>query len=79
MVFAHLSKEPWRTLGVFLKLAGRVPERSPWLGRHYPRYGHSREQQDQAFACGAAIGQALKRGSSLAALSFVSGAGQSEA
>ena len=76
MIFAHPSKEPWRTIGVFLKLAGRVPERGRWLGRHYPRYGHSREQQDQAFAFGAAIGQALKRGSSLAELSFVSGPGQ---
>ena len=28
MIFAHPSKEPWRTIGVFLKLAGRVPERS---------------------------------------------------
>ena len=79
MIFAHPSKEPWRTIGVFLKLAGRVPERSRWFGRHYPRYGHSREQQDQAFAFGAAIGQALKRGSSLAELSFVSGSGQGRA
>lgn len=72
MIFAHPSKEPWRTIGVFLKLAGRVPERSRWLGRYYPRYGHSREQQEQAFAFGTAIGQALKRGRSLADLSFVS-------
>ena len=73
MIFAHPSKEPWRTIGVFLKLARRVPERSRWLGQHYPRYGHSREQQDQAFAFGVAIGQAIKSGSSLAALSFVAG------
>ena len=75
MIFVHPNKEPWRTIGVFLKLAGRVPERSKWLGHHYPRYGHSREQQDQAFACGEAIGQALKQGSSLAELSLVSGKG----
>ncbi|MBU1406381.1 MAG: hypothetical protein KKE83_03870 [Proteobacteria bacterium] len=73
MIFAHPSKEPWRTIGVFLKLAGRVPERSPWLGRYYPRYGHSREQQEEAFALGAAIGQALQGGDSLANLSCVSG------
>ncbi len=79
MIFAHPSKEPWRTIGVFLKLAGRVPERGRWLGRHYPRYGHSREQQDQAFAFGVAIGQALKSGSSLAELSLVSGPGQGSA
>jgi hypothetical protein len=75
MIFAHPSKEPWRTIGVFLKLAGRVPERSRWLGRYYPRYGHSREQQEQAFACGAAIGQALKLGCSLTELPCVSGPG----
>lgn len=80
MIFFHPSKEPWRTIGVFLKLAGRVPERSRWLSRYYPRYGHSREQQEQAFAYGQAIGQALKRGGNLAALSFLSGrAGQSGA
>ena len=73
MIFAHPSKEPWRTIGVFWKLAGRVPERSRWLGRHYPRYGHSREQQEQAFAFGVEISQALNRGSSLANLSFISG------
>lgn len=73
MVFAHPSKEPWRTIGVFLKLAGRVPERSGWFSRYYPRYGHSREQQEEAFAFGRAIGQALKQGDSLADLSFVLG------
>lgn len=73
MIFAHPSTEPWRTIGVFLKLAGRVPERSRWLGRHYPRYGHSREQQDQAFAHGQTIGQAMKHGLSLAELSFAPG------
>jgi len=72
MIFVHPSKEPWRTIGVFLKLAGRVPERSRWLGRYYPRYGHSREQQEDAFAFGAAIGQSLKTGGSLAELTLVS-------
>ena len=78
MIFAHPSKEPWRTIGVFLKLAGRVPERSRWLGRHYSRYGHSREQQEQAFANGQAIGQALKLGRPLTELSFGAGSGPGE-
>ncbi|MBA3004680.1 MAG: hypothetical protein FP813_12675 [Desulfurivibrio sp.] len=72
MVFAHPCTEPWRTIGVFLKLAGRVPERSKWLGRYYPRYGHSREQQEEAFAFGTAIGRSLQRGNSLADLTLVS-------
>lgn len=75
MIFVHPNKEPWRTIGVFLKLAGRVPERSRWLGRYYSRYGHSREQHDEAFAFGTAIGQALKQGTSLAKLSFLSDRG----
>ena len=73
MIFVHPNKEPWRTIGVFLKLAGRVPERSRWLCRHYPRYGHSRGQQETAFAFGSAIGQALKGGTPLADISFVPG------
>lgn len=80
IIFVHPNKEPWRTIGVFLKLAGRVPERSKWLGRYYPRYGHSRGQQGTAFAFGSAIGQVLKNGSSLAEISFVAGRdGQTEA
>jgi len=62
LVFTHPVEEPWRTMGVFLKLAGRVPEKSRWLRRHYHRYGHSREQLDQAFACGQTVGEALSRG-----------------
>ncbi|MEW6427863.1 MAG: hypothetical protein AB1568_07495 [Thermodesulfobacteriota bacterium] len=57
MIFTHPVGEPWRTLGVFLKLAGRVPERT--LGGHYPRYGHSRQQQDEAYAYGVKVAEAL--------------------
>lgn len=70
LVFTHPAKEPWRTIGVFLKLSGRVPEKGRWMGRHYPRYGHSREQFDKAFVCGQDIGRALCHDKPLTGLSF---------
>jgi len=57
LIFTHPTREPWRTIGVFLKLAGKTPERL--LGVYYPRYGHSREQQEQAYQYGLILGEAL--------------------
>jgi hypothetical protein len=74
MIFSHPCREPWRTMGVFLKLAGRVPERGRIMGRYYHRYGHSREQQEQAFRFGREVGRALREERSLAALSLESAA-----
>ena len=68
IVFSHPVKEPWRTAGVFLKLAGKVPERL--FGEHYPRYGHSREQQEQAFLFGSRIAEALWQKKPLETISF---------
>lgn len=65
MVFSHPSKEPWRTLGVFLKLAGRLPEKSKFLGSRYPRYGHISQQHDEAQRLGLIIARALTSGSDL--------------
>jgi len=70
IVFSHPNKEPWRTIGVFLKLAGRSPERSPFWGRYYKRYGHSRDQLDEAQRIGRMIGEAIKQGRPLASLDF---------
>ncbi|MBC8208651.1 MAG: hypothetical protein H8E79_05740 [Desulfobulbaceae bacterium] len=45
LIFSHPTPEPWRTIGVFLRLAGKVPQAgSGRFRRLYPRYGHSREQ-----------------------------------
>lgn len=70
IVFTHPVKEPWRTVGVFLKLAGKVPERL--FGDHYPRYGHSREQLEQAFQFGRQIAEALRQNKSLETFVFLS-------
>jgi len=70
IAFSHPSPEPWRTIGVFLKIAGRNPERSAFWGKHYSRFGHSSEQMEEAFRFGELIGEALKGRTSLEAINF---------
>lgn len=70
VIFTHPSPEPWLTIGVFLKLAGMNPERFRLLRRFYKKYGHSREQLDEARQLGDRIGKALQSGHSLSRLSF---------
>jgi len=70
IIFTHPSKEPWRTIGVFLKLAGRSPERSRLIGRYYPRYGHEKKQLEEACRFGVMLGEALIAGRDLSALDF---------
>ena len=70
IVFSHPNKEPWRTIGVFLKIAGKNPERSKRFGKFYSRYGHSRKQRDEAWRFGLQIGEALRRGRDLSELEF---------
>lgn len=70
VVFTHPHTEPWRTIGVFLKIAGKHPEELPLVGRHYRNFGHSREQRQEARRFGIMIGHALQENSSLTALDF---------
>ena len=70
IVFSHPSKEPWRTIGVFLKLAGKSPERSKLMGRVYPKYGHTKDQHEEAFRFGKMIGTALREGNPIEELNF---------
>lgn len=63
MVFCHPNPEPWRTIGVFLKLAGKVPEKSTWLSGKYPKYGHTRKQLKEAKRFGKMIAQEVQAGS----------------
>lgn len=45
IVFTHPVKEPWRSLGLLLKLRGKMAHQQyAWLRKHYPKYGHSEEQ-----------------------------------
>lgn len=70
IIFTHTSKEPWRTIGVFLKLAGETPERMSWMQDHYPKYGHTREQIAEARRFGELIGRAVTQGDELERLVF---------
>ncbi|MFH2122883.1 MAG: hypothetical protein ABIJ50_05300 [Pseudomonadota bacterium] len=66
IVFSHPTPEPWRTIGVFLKLAGKVPEAgSSWFRRFYPKYGHSREQVADSRRVGFELGEKIMAGNSL--------------
>jgi hypothetical protein len=42
--FTHPVKEPWSTIGVFLRYSGYRPEGMHLLKKRYPRYGHTRSQ-----------------------------------
>ncbi len=68
LVFSHPCREPWRTIGVFMKISGKSPEHSTLLRGHYNKFGHSKEQQIEAERLGVLIATALKDGSSLADL-----------
>jgi hypothetical protein len=70
IVFSHPTKEPWRTVGVFLKLAGKNPERSKSLGKFYPKYGHSIDQHEEALRFGHMIGEALINNKTLEDIDF---------
>lgn len=70
IIFSHPNKEPWRTIGVFLKIAGKSPERWPIISRYYSHFGHSKEQQEEATRFGSMLGKALRSGTPLATLKF---------
>ena len=70
IAFTHPNPEPWCTIGVFLKIAGKNPERSGFIGQHYTRFGHSNDQMEEAFRFGVQIGEALKGKTQLAEINF---------
>ena len=69
IVFSHPNPEPFNTVGVFLKLAGRIPERM-WFAKYYTKYGHTNSQILEAERFGTMIGNALTTGRDLAQLDF---------
>lgn len=79
IIFTHPGNEPWRTIGVFLKLAGRAPEKSALLGERYKRYGHAKHQLEVAHGMGVAIGRSLVSGQDPAHLDFTNPAALSPA
>lgn len=60
IVYLHSANEPWRTVGLFLQLVGRLPRlETSWFRKRYPRYGHSREQWQDAAEQGRKIARML--------------------
>jgi hypothetical protein len=71
VVFMHPIAEPWRTIGVFLKLAGKMPESGKnWFHRFYPKYGHSKRQVDDARTIGLILGKYIYERDNLENLRF---------
>ena len=59
-VFDHKVKdEPWSAIGTFLTLAGKNPKHSPFMRRHYPKYGHSKEAFERAHQLAAILAKKL--------------------
>jgi len=64
IVFMHPIKEPWRIIGLILKLRGKgYLRKTAWFRKHYPGYGHSREQGEEALQRGRHLGEKLLNGS----------------
>jgi hypothetical protein len=60
IVFMHPYEEPWRFIGLILQLRGKIVRREKtWFRRHYPSYGHSKEQGVEAMEKGKALGEKL--------------------
>ncbi len=70
IVFTHTSREPWRTIGVFFKLAGETPERMGWLKGHYRKYGHTRPQRAEARRFGEMLARSVSMEEKLEQLDF---------
>jgi hypothetical protein len=70
IAFTHPNPEPWCTIGVFLKIAGKKPERSGFIGKYYDRFGHSNDQMEEARRFGMQIGESLKGNTQLAEIDF---------
>lgn len=63
IIFTHPVREPWRSIGVFLSLIGRHPEKMPLIRKHYPRFGHSPVQIEEARKLGRAFARKLRESS----------------
>ena len=71
IVFTHPHPEPWSTIGVFLKLAGKMPESGKgWFRKYYPKYGHSKEQIATARELGKKLGEDIVSGKNASEFQF---------
>jgi hypothetical protein len=56
VVFEHPTREPYRVLGLLLKLRGKMI-RSDWFRKNYESYGHNKAQAEEAFEKGQQLGK----------------------
>jgi len=61
IVFEHPMKEPYRVMGLLLKLRGKIIQQD-WFRKHYESYGHSKAQRQEAFKCGVDFGKNITDG-----------------
>lgn len=60
LVFVHPIREPWRIIGLILQLRGKmVRKEKSWFRKHYPGYGHSKEQGEAALQAGRKLARQL--------------------
>jgi hypothetical protein len=60
VVFSHPVSEPWRSLGLLLKLLGIIGhKRYAWIRRYYPRYGHTDAQRLEAVEQGRRLAEKM--------------------
>jgi hypothetical protein len=60
IVFDHPIREPWRFIGLFLQLRGKmVRKEKSWFRKHYPAYGHNKKQGDAAVEEGRQVARRL--------------------
>jgi len=61
VVYTHPFSEPWRSLGLLLKLQGKIGQkRYAWVRRFYPRYGHSDAQRLEAMEQGKQLAEKIQ-------------------
>lgn len=61
IIFEHPTKEPYRVMGLLLKLRGKMIQQE-WFRKHYDSYGHSRAQGQEAFEYGVETGKSIMSG-----------------
>ncbi len=61
IVFTHLIREPWRTIGLIMQMRGKMvrKEENSWFRKRYPGYGHNREQRTVALEKGRQLAREL--------------------
>jgi len=61
IIVHHPVKEPWSTIGVFLRSAGYHPEKIPLLATRYNHFGHSVDQLLEVKSKGSSLGAQLQK------------------